>query len=94
MNFILKILKKEIPKLKKKYPIVQLAVFGSAVRDDFDTKKSDIDIMVLLSKPDVIAFIELANELEKLLNFKVDLVSKNGIKPRYMESIKEDLVYV
>jgi predicted nucleotidyltransferase len=39
-------------------------------------------------------FIELGDELEELLGIKVDLVPKNGIKPRYLEQIKEELIYV
>jgi predicted nucleotidyltransferase len=39
-------------------------------------------------------FIELGDELEDLLGIKVDLVSKKGIKPRYLERIKEELIYV
>ena len=41
-----------------------------------------------------IEFIDLAGELEAILHRKVDLVSKNGIKPKYLEEIKKDLVYV
>jgi predicted nucleotidyltransferase len=36
----------------------------------------------------------LAEELETILGFKVDLVSKNGIKEKYLMSIDSDLVYV
>ena len=39
-------------------------------------------------------FIELADELEEILGIKVDLVSKKGIKVRYFERIKEDLIYI
>jgi len=39
-------------------------------------------------------FIHLAHQLEEVLNRKVDLVSRNGIKDKYFEQIKEDLVYV
>ena len=38
-------------------------------------------------------FIELADELEEILEIKVDLVPKKGIKERYFERIKEDLIY-
>jgi predicted nucleotidyltransferase len=36
----------------------------------------------------------LAEELEDLLKIKVDLVSKKGIKEKYLSSISEDLLYV
>ena len=76
-----------------KYGLTELAVFGSYSRND-QTEQSDIDIIVDFDRPIGLEFIELAVELENLLDTKVDLVSKNGIKPRYFESVKEGLVYV
>jgi len=39
-------------------------------------------------------FFDLADELESSLGQRVDLVSKKGVKPRYLKSIEPDLVYV
>lgn len=39
-------------------------------------------------------FIDLADTLEKILNHKVNLVSRNGIKPKYFKEIEKDLIYV
>jgi predicted nucleotidyltransferase len=50
--------------------------------------------LIEYKKPPGIEFIDLAEELEKMLNRKVDLVSKNGIKPHYLAEIQKDLVYV
>ncbi|MDI1234595.1 MAG: nucleotidyltransferase domain-containing protein [bacterium] len=80
--------------MKSKYGITSLALFGSVVRKDFDSIKSDIDIMVELNNNSAIGFINLADELERICNKKVDLVSKNGIKPKYFEYLKNELVYV
>ncbi|MFM7015038.1 MAG: nucleotidyltransferase family protein [Bacteroidota bacterium] len=66
--------------LSKKYKIKHLAIFGSYSRSE-ETKNSDTDIMVEFEKPIGIEFIDLANELQEILNIKVDLISKNGIKP-------------
>jgi len=41
-----------------------------------------------------IRFIDLAYEIENIVGLKVDLVSKNGIKERYFQSIQTDLIYV
>jgi hypothetical protein len=76
-----------------KYGISTIAIFGSYSRGQ-QTIKSDIDILVDFQKPIGIEFIDLAEELEKLLNLKVDLVSKNGIKPAYLRMIEEELNYV
>ncbi|MFN8255598.1 MAG: nucleotidyltransferase family protein [Bacteroidales bacterium] len=79
--------------LLQKYHINYLAVFGSVSRNE-NTENSDIDILVDFTQPIGIGFIDLADELEHILNQKVDLVSRNAIKPKYFEHIKNDLKYV
>lgn len=86
-------LKKAKPILLKNYPIKQLALFGSVSRLE-DNEDSDIDIMVEFNQPVGMEFIHLCYELEKILNRKVDLVSRKGIKEKYFNEIKEDLIYV
>jgi len=81
------------PELALKYNVSSIGLFGSVVRNDF-TNESDIDIVVDFSQPIGIEFIDLANELEILFSRKVDLVSKNGIKPDYMRLIQSEIVYV
>jgi len=39
-------------------------------------------------------FLRFATELEKELGMKVDLVSFGGIKDRYLEAIRNDLIDV
>ena len=96
MNDLVSI-KKELqllkPSLISKYNISELGLFGSVVRNDFSSE-SDIDILVGFSRPIGIEFIDLAEELEASLNRKVDLVSRNGIKPQYFQAIQSELVYV
>lgn len=41
-----------------------------------------------------IEFVDLANYLEIILNKKVDLVSRNGIKSRYLTHIEPEIVYI
>jgi predicted nucleotidyltransferase len=81
------------PHLSEKYHVNTLGLFGSVVRNDF-TPESDIDIVVDFSQPIGIEFIDLANELEMLLRRKVDLVSKEGIKPKYFQEIQPEILYV
>jgi predicted nucleotidyltransferase len=80
-------------RLSKKYPIASLALFGSFSRGE-QLESSDIDILVELNGKIGSRFINLAEDLESALGRKVDLVSKNGIKPKYLRSIEEDLIYV
>jgi len=81
------------PELVQKYPIASIGLFGSVVRNDFTTD-SDIDIIVDFNKPIGIEFISLADELERKLDRKVDLVSKAGIKPKYFKEIESEIIYV
>lgn len=87
------VLKQLKPQLMSKYGLSSLGLFGSIVRDDF-TENSDIDIVVEFNKPIDTDFFDLADELEEKLNRKVDLVSRNGIKPRYFEVIEPEILYV
>jgi predicted nucleotidyltransferase len=80
-------------RLISKYHLKFIGIFGSFTRDDF-TEESDIDILIDYEQPIGIEFIDLAEELEKILNHKVDLVSKKGIKPKYFKEIQKELVYV
>jgi hypothetical protein len=79
--------------LATRYHLTSIGIFGSCTREDF-REDSDIDILIDYDQPIGIEFIDLAEELEKLLDRKVDLVSKNGIKPKYFEEIQKDLIYV
>lgn len=87
------ILKSNKQRLTDKYGLSFMAIFGSYGRGQ-QTESSDVDILVDFQRPIGIEFIDLANELEKLLKIKVDLVSKNGVKPQYLKQIEQDLNYV
>ncbi|MFM7602635.1 MAG: nucleotidyltransferase family protein, partial [Pseudanabaena sp.] len=69
----------------EKWQIIELALFGSALRDNFrpdGEDPSDIDLLYT-SAPETrygFQFFDMQEELEKLLNRKVDLVSKRGIE--------------
>lgn len=79
--------------LAQKYHVRSIALFGSVVRKDF-TDTSDVDILVEFSKSVGIEFIDLAELLEKRLQKKVDLVSKSGIKQKYLKAIEAEILYV
>jgi predicted nucleotidyltransferase len=93
LKFIKDTLSNNKNRLTEKYGLRFMAIFGSYGREQ-QTENSDIDILVDFQQPVGIEFIDLANELEKLLKIKVDLVSKNGVKPQYLKQIEEDLSYV
>ncbi len=90
---ILKILREIKPELVSRFSVANLGIFGSAVRDDF-SEFSDLDLLVDFSKPIGIEFIDLADFIEKKIQRKVDLVSKNAIRPKFLSQIQNDLIYV
>ena len=87
------ILKNKKSHLFDTYSIEYLAIFGSYVRNEH-VRNSDLDILVEFNKPIGIEFIELADELEKLLELKVDLISRNGLKPKYFKAIEQELIFI
>lgn len=86
-------LSKSKPHLFSEYPIKSIAIFGSYARKE-QNDKSDLDLIIEFNGNIGIRFIDLANEIETLIGFKVDVVSRKGIKDKYYKSILPDLIYV
>lgn len=91
---ILDILRSMKADLQKRYPLSELGLFGSYARGDFN-EKSDIDILVDFNGMiDGFDYIRLAHELEDAFNYKIDLVSREGIKPQYLPFVEKSLIHV
>jgi predicted nucleotidyltransferase len=91
---ILNLLKANKPALMLKYPISELGLFGSYASGE-NTKNSDIDILVDFNQNiDGFVYIKLAHEFEDLFNHKIDLVSRKGIKPKYLPFVEKNLIHV
>jgi predicted nucleotidyltransferase len=82
------------PFLINQFHVSRIGLFGSIVRDDFSPASSDIDIIVEFNKPIGIEFVDLAEFIENKLQKKVDLVSKKGIKEKYLSQFESEIVYV
>jgi predicted nucleotidyltransferase len=93
LNEIKEIISSFKPEMESKYFVSSIGLFGSVVRDDFNNN-SDIDIIVDFNGKIGIEFVTLADELERKLNHKVDLVSRGGIKQKYFNVIEPEIVYV
>ncbi len=93
LESIVSVLKALKPELSAKYHVGNIGLFGSITRADF-TDQSDIDIIVDFSKPIGIEFIDLANFLEATFKRKVDLVSRNGVKPNFFALIQKEILYI
>ncbi len=90
---ILSELRRVKPELQKKYGLSEIALFGSYSRDE-QTPESDIDLMVDFEPIIAKKFFHCVFELKDLFTDKeVQVVIRDGIKPRYFEAIKPDLIY-
>jgi len=91
---ILQILAGKKPELQSRYPISELGLFGSYARGDFN-EGSDIDILVDFNdRIDGFDYIRLAHELEDTFHYKIDLVSRKGIKEKYLPYVEKNLINV
>lgn len=81
------------PELVEKFHASSIGLFGSVVRDDY-TEASDIDIIVDFSQSISIELIDLADYLETKFDKNIDLVSKKGIKQKYLQAIESEIIYV
>src|ERR1700690_3923726 len=75
-----------------RYRVRELSLFGSAARGEM-RPDSDIDILVDFlpdSGIDLVDYAGLMLDLSQFLGRKVDLVSKNGLKPLIRASVLEE----
>ncbi len=75
--------------LCRHYHVREMSVFGSAARGEL-RPDSDIDILVEFmpgADIDLVDYAGLMLDLTNLLGRKVDLVSKNGLKPLIRSSV-------
>ncbi|MDA0266095.1 MAG: nucleotidyltransferase family protein [Cyanobacteria bacterium] len=89
-------LKKQFPVVQKDYQVKNLGIFGSYIRNE-QTEESDLDILVEFM-PDarfgLLKFCALENHLSEILEIKVDLVIKEGLKPHIGECILAEVDYL
>ncbi|XWX02813.1 nucleotidyltransferase family protein [Aggregatilineales bacterium SYSU G02658] len=65
----------------QRWRIVELALFGSVLREDFHPQ-SDVDVLVTFAEdavPSLLRFVEMTQELEALLGRRVDVVTRRSI---------------
>jgi predicted nucleotidyltransferase len=88
MTAMLMARREELVALCLKYRVRRLDVFGSAARDDFDERSSDIDLLVELEEMPFPergdAYLGLLIEAEALLGRRVDLVEISAVRNPYL----------
>ena len=79
----------------KTQPVLKAWLFGSFARGE-ETPLSDVDILVLLdhSQPVGLKFFGIWNDLERLLDRKVDLVTEGSLADFARESVEQDKILI
>ncbi len=85
---------KTLAEICRRYHVLELAVFGSVLREDF-RDGSDIDVLVEFDDDARIGFFEMARlqrELAAHFGHKVDVVPKGGLNPVIRQPILDAAV--
>ncbi len=92
MSHRMKVPKDEIEAFCKRHHIRLLALFGSALRDDFRSD-SDVDVLVEFEPGHVpgLALIRLQDELSRLLGRDVDLVTPKFLSRHIRERVLQEM---
>jgi predicted nucleotidyltransferase len=94
MKFLDSLELKDIALFCKRWKIRQFAVFGSILRDDFKPE-SDVDILVTFSQNaewGLFDHIQIRNELESMLNRKVDLVTRRALEQTQNQILRDRIL--
>jgi hypothetical protein len=77
-----------------RYNIVKIGLFGSVAGERFD-QESYIDIVVVLSKPDMFNLIGIKQDLEEEFQRHVDIVRyRERMNPFLRRRIEREVIYV
>ncbi len=91
MNENIALPKDKIADFCRRHHIRRLAVFGSALRDDFAID-SDVDVLVEFQKGQEpgFAFFDMQDELSELLGRKVELYTPNFLSRYFREKVLKE----
>lgn len=90
---VMAILRAIKPLVADLFKVRSMALFGSYARGQ-QTESSDVDVIVDVDPAIGLDFVDLADLIEEKLGVAADVIPADGIKPRYREHIKKDLLYV
>lgn len=78
----------------KEYQIRRIGIFGSAVWNQL-METSDVDVVVELLEPDLLALVGIKQDLEALLQRQVDIVRyREQMNAFLKQRIEDEAVYV
>ena len=85
--------REKIYAIAEKYGISDIRVFGSVARGE-ETEKSDVDLLVKISKHKGMGFdlVRFEREFSEKFNRKTDVISQNGLHSLLKEKIFEEAI--
>lgn len=92
-ELILQKLKTAKTSLKRRYGVKDVALYGPYSKGE-ESADSSVDLLITFDKAPGLRFTDLEDELEELLDKKVDVMMRKGIDPSYYKSIRKELIYV
>jgi predicted nucleotidyltransferase len=89
----------KVAELCREFGVARLSVFGSALREDFDPSRSDIDLLVEFLPervPGLFAYMDLEDQLSEAFGRKVDLSTSASLSKYFREEVvaSAELMYV
>jgi hypothetical protein len=91
---ILATLRAALPDLRQRWPIRSLAIFGSVARDTASAN-SDLDVLVEFERPlGLSKFLALEDALSALVDRRVDLVTRDALKPHIGRRVLDEAVHL
>ena len=78
----IEVTKEKITDFCRRCKVVELALFGSILRDDF-RPESDVDVLVTFDSEahhSLVDLVQMEEELETIFGRKVEIVEKEGIR--------------
>jgi len=89
-EIILEILNQNLSHFRAQYSVKNIGLFGSWVTGQA-TPESDIDLMIEFEQPIGFQFMELCEELEKILGKKIDVLTPAGLTNIRINSVKQQI---
>lgn len=79
--------------LQRDYRVKSLELFGSVARDEA-TSNSDVDLLVEFNQPTgLFGMFRLQDYLEDQLGCRVDLGTRNSLKPQLRQRVLAELIH-
>lgn len=79
----------------QKWKIIELALFGSVLRDDFQPDLSDVDILVVFDPEahwTLLDLVDIEDDFKEILGRDVDLVERGSIEQSHNSVRKQEIL--